>query len=210
MKTIDHMILGKCLVDKHLRNAKRKQQKAFLMGCIVPDINPFTYLKGSIKYQKFQGHNYPNSKKAIKRYMDMLSFSQFYSCKDYYRLGKLIHYIADAFTFPHNMQFQDTLKMHVAYEEELHTAFVNIRMMGNFQEDITETYNKHDLFEYFIKTHQEYLKNRSSMQDDLHYITKMLETIVANILKDKKIIAIHNNDIAIIMPTVRCFNLERR
>ena len=42
-----------------------------------------------------------------------------------YLLGKLIHYIADAFTFPHNNVFKGNLVQHCKYENKLHQAYLN-------------------------------------------------------------------------------------
>ena len=39
---------------------------------------------------------------------------------DCFRLGVLLHYTADAFTWPHNEQFAGNLKQHVRYERLLH------------------------------------------------------------------------------------------
>ncbi|HWS42189.1 MAG TPA: zinc dependent phospholipase C family protein [Pseudoflavonifractor sp.] len=43
-----------------------------------------------------------------------------WSPQDYFRLGKLMHYIADAFTCPHNESFTGTLWSHRIYEAHLH------------------------------------------------------------------------------------------
>ena len=37
----------------------------------------------------------------------------------YYTLGKLTHYLADAFTYPHNDHFSDSLMDHHRYESDL-------------------------------------------------------------------------------------------
>ncbi|HWS42188.1 MAG TPA: hypothetical protein VN421_03790, partial [Pseudoflavonifractor sp.] len=37
-------------------------QKAFILGCVEPDPNMFSYLKGFVKYQKLRGHNYNSSR----------------------------------------------------------------------------------------------------------------------------------------------------
>ena len=39
---------------------------------------------------------------------------------DCFRLGVLLHYTADAFTWPHNKQFAGNLKQHMRYERLLH------------------------------------------------------------------------------------------
>ena len=43
--------------------------------------------------------------------------------RDYYALGKLIHYIVDAFTSAHNDHFPWNLQGHRSYEKQLHIYF---------------------------------------------------------------------------------------
>ena len=44
---------------------------------------------------------------------------------DYYTLGKLVHYTADAFTYAHNEWFSTLLSDHREYEEKLQIYFLN-------------------------------------------------------------------------------------
>lgn len=37
----------------------------------------------------------------------------------YYTLGKLTHYLADAFTYPHNENYPESLIAHRQYEDDL-------------------------------------------------------------------------------------------
>ncbi len=51
-----------------------------------------------------------------------------------YRLGKLTHYVADAFTYPHNRIFRQP-SQHCRYEQELHCEFVSaLRRQGRTAE----------------------------------------------------------------------------
>ena len=36
-----------------------------ILGSVEPDYNPFTYLHGSLKTEKFRGHNFDNARKCI-------------------------------------------------------------------------------------------------------------------------------------------------
>jgi hypothetical protein len=44
---------------------------------------------------------------------------------DYYTLGKLIHYTADAFTYAHNSDFPSQLRNHMEYEASLQEHFLS-------------------------------------------------------------------------------------
>lgn len=47
MRGKSHRCLGNYLVQRYMGDAPQSHIKAFLLGCIEPDRNPATYLKGS-------------------------------------------------------------------------------------------------------------------------------------------------------------------
>ena len=95
MKTADHLLLGQYLVERCGTPHLRCHRRAFLLGCVEPDYNVFSYLRGMRYYEKFRGHN----------------------------AETMIHYAADAFTAPHNNFWTGTLSEHCAYEAALHQKF---------------------------------------------------------------------------------------
>lgn len=61
MKTADHLLLGQYLVERCGTPHLRCHRRAFLLGCVEPDYNVFSYLRGMRYYEKFRGHNAENS-----------------------------------------------------------------------------------------------------------------------------------------------------
>ena len=51
MRGKSHKTLGKYLADKYMTAVPKRYIQAFLLGCIEPDRNPATYLKGSVRRQ---------------------------------------------------------------------------------------------------------------------------------------------------------------
>ena len=47
MKKKDHLQIGKLLLAQKDAKLSGIQRLAFLFGCVEPDINPFTYARGS-------------------------------------------------------------------------------------------------------------------------------------------------------------------
>lgn len=119
-----HILLGEYLIG-YRSLPGQLYEKAFLWGCVEPDYNYFTYLKGSIRIEPLRGHNFQNARNSILRLAGRLQRCGCRGLWDYYRLGKLIHYISDAFTYPHNQHYGGSLKGHVLYEEKLHDCFRN-------------------------------------------------------------------------------------
>ena len=124
MRAISHHQFGRFLGQLYLQNASPTHLRFFLLGCTQPDKNPATYLKGSLKYRWLHGHDYFNCKTYIFRLCRRLQRKTDWTWKEYYALGKLIHYIADAFTFAHSASFGGTLSEHRQYEQRLHEQFL--------------------------------------------------------------------------------------
>jgi hypothetical protein len=115
--------MGNYLVRNYMSGAPKRYVRAFLLGCIQPDRNPTTYVKGSIRSQWLRGHNWENARRYMLRVCRRLERRSKLRLLDYYALGKLIHYTTDAFTYAHNASFGDNLRAHNAYEKALNKYF---------------------------------------------------------------------------------------
>ncbi|MGN1318529.1 MAG: zinc dependent phospholipase C family protein, partial [Lachnospirales bacterium] len=125
MRTVDHLFLGKYLAYRYLDTDYMICKKAFVFGNILPDINFFTYFRGCLKKGEIKGHNFENIENVIKKLIKKIeNKNKKYTVLDFLRLGKLMHYMADAFTYPHNTEFKGDLTAHVDYEEKLHKEFM--------------------------------------------------------------------------------------
>lgn len=124
MRAESHLLLGRYLAKQYMDSAPRSYVRAFLLGCIEPDRNPATYLKGSFRRQWLRGHNWGNAQCYIQRVSRRLERRRKLHLLDFYALGKLIHYTTDAFTHAHNERFSTDLKYHRQYEHSLQEYFV--------------------------------------------------------------------------------------
>lgn len=181
MQAEDHKNLGFFLVRNHLSQITKWEQKLFLTGCVLPDRLPFTYLKGSMHHQKFRGHNYRNSLDMVQKYIGRLNSGSLLAASFYLKLGILMHYAADAYTFPHNEQFQGDLRQHIRYEEDLHEK---IDREGCFQGyDFCRESRKStaEIIDHFIGLHQNYIDTWSSPQDDLIYMRHVTQELICTL-----------------------------
>ena len=124
MRGKSHYRLGEYLAERYMGHIPRHCVRAFLIGCVEPDRNPVTYIKGSFRHQWMRGHNYHNAKRFLSRLSRRLEQKMQLSILDYYALGKLIHYTADAFTLAHNRFFPRDLSCHRRYEAQLQEYFL--------------------------------------------------------------------------------------
>lgn len=125
MKRRSHLGLGKKLSLEYFHHTSKYGRSAFLLGCMQPDWNLATYLKGSRTYEWLRGHNYNNARRCMERLARYLESSHKWGLLSYYRLGKLTHYITDAFTQAHNHWFEGDLSVHNDYEKRLQEHFLS-------------------------------------------------------------------------------------
>lgn len=179
MQTNDHAKLARYLIKNSNSYGLHRHKFAFFIGCIEPDCNLFTYVRGSIHYKKLRGHNAENVKKHISKCLKELQKSKFESSFSYFVLGTLIHYTADSFTFPHNVAFEGGLKQHIAYEKSLNMMFLQTLENPNTTIEKMMYQNIQDYFDYH---HQQYCIAKPSMQTDCHCILMVCANLLDQLL----------------------------
>ena len=156
----------------------RRFELAFLFGSFQPDCNPLTYLKGSLRAYKFRGHNYSNSQHYIYSRISRLQRRQRWTIWQYYTLGKLTHYLADAFTYPHNENYPDSMLCHHQYETDLrayleeYLADRTVRQK-QFRADVTDSISR---------LHDYYTQASGDQKMDVQFILEATSMLMAGCL----------------------------
>ena len=120
----NHLQLGRALAkESPVLRAHLLRRELFLIGNFLPDLLPFTYLPGLRETGRWAGHSLPHSQKKIARGLDRRLSVGLRTAADAFRLGVLLHYLADSFTYPHTEQFHGTRKEHNRYEAALRKVF---------------------------------------------------------------------------------------
>lgn len=83
---------------------------AYIYGSVEPDLNVFTYLKGHWE-RKREGD--------VISALSALENKRFWTLYDFYKAGRISHYIVDSFTFPHTPAFSGSMKSHIEWEKKL-------------------------------------------------------------------------------------------
>jgi hypothetical protein len=181
VKKKSHMLLGRHLIDELQNLPAKRHKKVFLFGCVQPDYNLFTYLKGSRKGRFFEGHNFENTENHILRSIEKLQRRSWMMLK-YYRLGKLIHYLSDAFTSPHNVTFSVT--NHALYEIKLHNKLEEgIAASSGLPESSTGT-----VAEYILSTHQQYNSASQGLKTDVQYIIGSADVVFRRLVPEDQFV----------------------
>lgn len=165
MRGKSHQQLGRYLADRYMTNLPRRYVRAFLFGCIEPDRNPATYFKGSIRQQWLRGHNWGNAQRYMQRISQRLERKNRLNLLDYYAMGKLIHYTADAFTFAHNAEFGSSLLDHREYEVALQKHFLDyISQNPEFWTD-----SRHLVMDTIRSYHRDYIRRPVNIHTDTRF-----------------------------------------
>lgn len=159
MQTKDHRLLGCYILNKFYSDLDCISRKLFLLGCVEPDWNVVTYVRGSLKYQFMRGHNALNAKKHFKHLLLKLRKTGVNTPAGWFRLGAALHYLADSFTFAHNSFFSGNLSEHRLYEQYLHHVFTKY-----LSKEHTECLTIDE------KCHERYINDSRSYLTDCKYI----------------------------------------
>ena len=180
MRTADHRRLGQYLLREieEYKNLPLLHKISFIWGNIEPDINYVTYLKGFSENKKFQGHHSQNGMKHIKKLTEKIEGKPLnvITC---YRAGKLTHYIADAFTFPHNDGFTGNIKNHMSYERRLHCKFYQYLDKASFHFQVRT--QEPDPWTAFACMHARYISSRKTQTDDIEYMLRAAGQVLISI-----------------------------
>ncbi len=174
MKAKSHRTLGKYLADTYLPDVPRRYLFAFLTGCTQPDKNPTTYLKGSLHFQWLRGHNWSNAQRYMQKLAQRLEKRSKLNLLDYYTLGKLIHYTADAFTGPHNTHFPGNIQAHRIYEERLQVYFLEHLPSGRH----TFAHSKEPIMDTIRTYHRQYATASVDIFQDCKYSILATSTVL--------------------------------
>lgn len=165
MRGKSHQYLGKFLAQQYMKTTPERYVKAFLIGCVEPDRNPATYLKGSFHFQWLRGHNYRNARRFMRQISWRLERKEKLNLLDYYTLGKLIHYTADAFTYAHNDTFPTDLTEHREYEAALQDHFLQY-LQADPQID---PHTARSIMEAIYSYHAEYEEQEANIRTDAKF-----------------------------------------
>lgn len=180
MQKRSHKLLASTLLESEHGFSARRFELAFLFGSFQPDCNPLSYLKGSIRAHTFRGHNYTNSQRYITSRILRLQRRDRWTMWQYYTLGKLTHYLADAFTYPHNENYEDSMLCHHQYETDLR-AYLESYLTNR---TLRQKQARQDLADAIEALHQQYMESVADMRRDVQYILEATALLMAGCLPE--------------------------
>ncbi len=180
MRKKSHISLAQYIVKDMEVPVMVNHRKAFYLGSILPDCKP-SFLT--------QRHEFEGTFDMVKDRICALSLDAELILKNarafMRRLGEIIHYVADYFTFPHNQIYEGSLKDHCVYEKELKFQLREYVRSGKaFRSRIDgKKFETPEAVCSFIRSaHAEYLNMKHGVKEDCEFIVRVCHQVVQAIL----------------------------
>ena len=158
----------------------QSHRKAFCLGSILPDIKPSFLTKK---------HEYFGTFGEIQEKMRDLVLSSPTELKErvyWRRLGEVMHYMADYFTFPHNRNFTGNLYQHNKYEKHLKNHLKRYIESGAVNSMVIQPVSFgcfQEMVDYIKDAHERYLQKERNIAEDIQYILSMCFQVIHGILE---------------------------
>ena len=189
MRKKSHISLARHIVNVSGWQHLDKHKVAFYVGSILPDCKP-SFLTQRHEINGTFDLVAARVEKLTQGYQSLQQLSTMY----FTRLGEVLHYIADYFTFPHNKEYEGNMKAHCVYEGQLkHQLRSYIRQISEKDiskwkksiqlESIQELHSVSDICEYIKSEHKQYIRRgRHTVEEDCKYIVGICSKIALAIL----------------------------
>ena len=187
-------IIGECAAENRILHTG-----AFKLGSLAPDLVPSFITK---KHQI--GETFDILEKKTYKILDTYDRGKGLNKRRTKDMGVITHYIADYFTFPHNEQYEGSLKDHMHYEKELITALNNY--VSSIDVDAPDKVmdvvflencsSAEDIFRYIRQSHNIYICMRQQrissgqicsistlVESDCEYIIRICRNVINAIMK---------------------------
>ena len=180
MRKKSHILVARYLADQMpVEESLQSHRKAFCLGSILPDIKP------SFLTRK---HEYFGTIEEIKQKMRQLLECRSGRVKErvyWRRLGEVMHYMADYFTFPHNINFTGNLYEHNKYEKHLKNhlkRYIESGAVKSMEVQPVCFGSFSELVEYIKGRHDRYLLKERNIAEDVQYILSICFQVIYGIL----------------------------
>ena len=175
MRKKSHLSLAGYIIDA-VDDPMLEHPMIFRFGSLEPDLIPsFITTKHRIdltlgkleKKVRFVVDNYDEEKGMTAR----LSAN----------MGIITHYIADYFTFPHNLEYPGNMRQHIHYEEILKRRFrefVREKKQDETGFESIQLDSVEEIMRYVCDKHDEYLEMPKSIQSDCEFILRVASQVM--------------------------------
>lgn len=181
MRKKSHVLLARYLADQvPAAQSLQQHRKAFCLGSILPDLRPSFLTKK---------HEFFGTIEETGEKLSLLLQEGNELCERVFwrRLGEVLHYIADYFTFPHNSTFTGSLYEHSQYEKQLKNELkycVESGAIEDVEVDPAISFTASSQLVYYVKEqHEAYLERKRSIEEDIQFILNVCFQVLQGALQ---------------------------
>ena len=183
MRKKSHISLSGYLVREMKLEELALHKKAFYLGAVLPDLNPNMVRNPheiSVAFEKLG----EDVRSAVEK-----GRKGNYNARVLWRkIGMIIHYIADFFTFPHNSSYDGNLKDHCLYERDLKYLIREYVRSQEAKAQFVFLWRRaekietpQELMSYIAKSHLEYMGTSHTLKGDCQWIVRVCSAALISI-----------------------------
>lgn len=179
MDTLLHGKFGNILGKEIKKKGYNIHIGYFTFGNMLPDLSPF---------YRFSPHEKETNFKDVIKLMEELIFkSDTLSLKNIsIKLGMIVHYLCDFFTFPHNKGFTKSIIKHEFYEQtQRMLMWSKLGVVWNWysKEASVNLKTFEDIINYIEDMHLIYNNNLSNKERDIYFMSILSRVICYSLLE---------------------------
>ncbi|MDD6616824.1 MAG: zinc dependent phospholipase C family protein [Lachnospiraceae bacterium] len=182
MRKKSHIALAHYLIRQDCTENILKYKKAFYLGSILPDLSPKMFAVP---------HEYVSSYTELQAHIRGLTDGWYAHSNPHMfwrRLGVVLHYLADYFTYPHNTTYEGSLADHCIYEGDMkHSLREYVKTEEAEKVFRMQKYGKarfesaDELLSYIENMHARYLQSKHTVESDCRWIVEMCSLVLLSI-----------------------------
>lgn len=192
MRKKSHISLAKGVINGLDIKDRINHRLSFYIGSIWPDCIPSFITRRHCIEDTFDIFN-KNMEKFVKKF----NSNKDMSIRSTWRMGVMLHYIADYFTFPHNKNYTGNLKDHCVYEEELKHCmykYVDNINADKYQNTKVVLSDLNSISDYIKEKHAQYKLSGSNVEKDCKYSVLACMCVMASLLN---IVSVNKANLAV-------------
>lgn len=185
-----HISVAKMIVRNVEHEELRHHWKAFYLGSVLPDCRP-SFLTKRHEYngtfeETAEEIRLLSGEEAEQDNNSVNSGPKRGSAAYFRKLGEVLHFVADYFTFPHNQEYEGNLRDHCRYEKHLKNylrEYIESGRAARQERRIRIFRNVEEILTFITTAHREYVSRRRSVEEDARYIIHLCQQVAYGILQ---------------------------
>lgn len=180
MRKKSHISVAKGVITGLDMHARFPHRLSLYIGSIWPDCIPSFITKRHTIEETFEIFE-----KRMEKFIRKFNAKKDMGIMSTWRMGVVLHYIADYFTFPHNAHYTGGFKEHCVYEEALKKRmyrFVDGIKPFSYSDSVHVLPSKKHISDFILERHEQYRLQKGNVDLDCKYAVLACMSVMASLL----------------------------